>query len=125
MTTTENLRDYLDAHGSGGPPTEPGWHVVECEDRDVVFVLVERAPHGMAIRMGGEGGAGMFRTDCARHAPLILALPTGRDLDAETVAGVQAAREVVVRVVPGPQFDDMVRKMAGDDLRGLAGKGAT
>jgi len=101
MTTTESLREHLDAHGIDGAPTVPGWYVVECEDRDVVVVLVERVPHGMAIRMGGEGGAGMFRTDCARHAPLILEPLAGRDLDAETVAGVQAAR---------------------DDLRGLAGK---
>ena len=40
-------------------------------------------------------------SDITRHAPLVLAPPAGRDLDAEVVAGVQAGR---------------------DDLRGLAGK---
>lgn len=92
MTTTQALREHLDAHGIDGAPTEPGWYVVECEDRDVVIVLVERVPHGMAIRMGGEGGAGLFRSQCERHAPLTLAPPAGRDLDAEVIDGVRAER---------------------------------
>ena len=92
MTTTHALREYLDAHGIDGAPAEAGWYVVECDDRDVVVVLVERVPHGLAIRCGGEGGSGLFRSQCERHAPFILAPPAGQDLDAEVIASVAAGR---------------------------------
>lgn len=101
MTTTENLREYMDAHGIDGPPTEPGWYVARTVATCVV-VATERASWGMLYAIGCEhSGRYLFASDIVRHAPLTLAPPVGRDLDAETVAGVQAAR---------------------DDLRGLAGK---
>ncbi len=101
MTTTENLREYLDAHGIDGPPTEPGWYVVRAGT--ACFVVVAGcSPWGLFYAIGCErSGRYLFGSDIVRHAPLTLAPPAGRDLDAETVAGVQAAR---------------------DDLRGLAGK---
>ena len=101
MTTTEQLREYLDAHGIDGEPAEPGWYVAHFSRRPVV-VCVHREPWGLSFRTGSEHvGSFIFPSDITRHAPLVLAPPAGSDLDAEVVAGVQAGR---------------------DDLRGLAGK---
>ena len=84
MTATEDLRDHLDAHGVGGPPTGPGWYLVEFSDRPTV-VCVRREPYGLSIRTGGEHvGSFIFPSSIARHAPLILAPTDGRDIDAET-----------------------------------------
>ena len=196
MTTTEDLRKFLDAHGVDGAPTEPGWYY--CDRGYHPSTFIEVRANGVII--AGTGRV-IRPSSVTRHVPLNLAPPAsfvqedccddpppteeeraeyaawfagifgeslagdvvvepqdggtlylvrtpsgdvarellgevlasacvvtpdgrriplaaGRDLDAE----VQAAREVAVRVVPGPQFDDMVRKMASDDLRGLAGK---
>lgn len=100
MTTTADLRAYIDAHGVDGAPTEPGWYVVRAVT--TVIIVAARASWGMVYAAGGEhSGRYFFASDITRHAPLTLAPPAGRDLDAETVAGVQAAR---------------------DDLSGLAGK---
>lgn len=104
MTTTEQLREYLDAHGVDGPPTEPGWYVVSTRAAVMVVVLRE-ADDRLVYAVGSEhSGRYLWQSDAVRHVPLTLAPPAGRDLDAETVAGVQAAR---------------------DDLRGLAGKVGT
>lgn len=90
--TTEDLRTYLDAHGTDGAPTEPGWYVVTAVTTAVVYV--SRAPYGLVFSLGYEhSGRYLFASDITRHAPLILAAPPGRDLDAETVAGVQACRQ--------------------------------
>ena len=90
MTTTE-LSAYLDAHGVPGAPTEPGWYVVTATVTSVVYV--SRAPYGLVFSLGYEHcGRYLFASDITRHAPLILAAPPGRDLDAEVVAGVQAQR---------------------------------
>lgn len=104
MTTTADLRAYLDAHGIDGAPVEPGWYVADFSDRPVV-VCVCREPWGLSFRTGSEHvGSFLFSSSIVRHAPFTIAPPTGRDLDAEVVAGVQAGR---------------------DDLRGLAGKAST
>lgn len=111
MTTTEQLREYLDAHGIDGAPTEPGWYVVRTVA--TVVVVVTAAAAGRLVYAAGRlvyaighehSGRFLFSSDIVRHAPLTLAPHTGRDLDAEAVAGVQAGR---------------------DDLRGLAGKVST
>lgn len=94
MTTTEDLRRYLDAHGVDGPPTEQGWFVADFSNRPVV-VFVRREPWGLSFRTGSEHvGSFIFASDITRHAPLTLAPPAGRDLDADVVAGVQAGRDV-------------------------------
>lgn len=96
MITTEDLRAYLDAHGVAEAPTEPGWYVVEFAGRPVV-VRVRREPYGLSFRTGAEHvGNFIFPSSIARHAPLALAPPAGRDIDSEVVAGVRAERE------PGP-----------------------
>lgn len=91
MTTTQTLREYLDAHGIDGAPTEPGWYVVRATSP--VVIVAERASWGMIYAVGcGHSGRYLFASDITRHAPLTLATPAGRDIDAEVVAGVQAER---------------------------------
>ena len=98
MTTTEQLREYLDAHGVDGAPTELGWYVVECDDLDLVIVLVERVLYGLAIRCGGEGGAGLFRSQCERHAPLAIAPTADRGIAAE-VARLQSEVDALRAII--------------------------
>lgn len=75
MTTTDQLREYLDAHGIDGAPTELGWHVAHFSRRPVV-VCVCREPWGLSFRTGSEHvGSFIFPGDITRHAPLTLALP--------------------------------------------------
>lgn len=91
MTTTADLRAYLDAHGVDGAPTEPGWYVVTTVV--TVIIVATMAPHGMVYAVGCEhSGRYLFAPDITRHAPLLLAPPAGRDLDAEVVAGLRAGR---------------------------------
>ena len=98
MTTTEQLREYLDAHGVDGAPTELGWFVVECFSADeprLPIVVVHCVPGDFRLTMcvGGLESMVLLRSDCTRHAPITLALPAGRDLDAEAIAGVHAASD--------------------------------
>ncbi len=83
--TTDQLRALL-PDVPNGAPTDPGWYIVECDDRDLVVVLVEKVAHGTAIRMGGEGGAGLFKSQCERHAPLHVD-PTAEATQALALAG--------------------------------------
>lgn len=101
MTTTKDLRKYLDAHGIDGPPTEPGWYVVSSVHG--FESIAEIDSRGRLLVTGLEMDLN-DPADITCHAPLVLALPAGRDLDAEVVAAVQASC---------------------DDLRGLAGKAST
>ena len=87
MTTTE-LSAYLDAHGVPGAPTEPGHYIVAFHARAVRVVEVET--HGGRVWWGTNPSDAI---SVIRHAPLILAAPPGRDLDAEVVAGVRAQRK--------------------------------
>ena len=68
MTTTQNLREYLDAHGVDGAPTEPGLYVVEAGSLPARIVEVE-------VTGGGVwwGRADMRNAGIVRHAPLALA----------------------------------------------------
>lgn len=94
MTTTADLRAYLDARGVDGAPTEPGWYLVKTPS-ECAIVLAHQLPTRLAYAIGGEGsGRYCLWFDIVRHAPLTLAQPAGRDLDAEVVAGVQATREM-------------------------------
>ena len=72
MTTTEQLREYLDAHGIDGAPTEPGWYVVELHatpgHRGLVSVAYRTKYQTLSITTGS-----VRATECARHAPLTLA----------------------------------------------------
>lgn len=123
MTTTEDIRKYLDEHGIDGAPAAPGWYAVEfrdgeagvvfcdghgnwsgagtaaCTEVDVVDGAMAQVTRERARRCGS-----FFRDSFVRHTPLTLAPPAGRDIDAEVVAGVQAGR---------------------DDMRGPAGKAST
>lgn len=137
MTTTEQLREYLDAHGIDGAPTEPGWYVVRTVATVVVVVAAVSA--GRLVYAAGRlvyaigcehSGRYLFSADIVRHAPFTIAPPAGRDLDAEVVAGVVQSRDGALRMKPG---DDsvpvlvrngvyMLAHEAPDDLRGLAGK---
>lgn len=105
MTTTEQLREYLDAHGIDGPPTEPGWYVARTVA--TVVVVVTAAATGRLVYAAGRlvyaigcehSGRYLFSSDIVRHAPLTLASPAGRDLDAEVVAGVKAFRQDFGRI---------------------------
>ena len=98
MTTTEQLREYLDAHGIDGPPTEPGWYVARTV-ATVVVVVTAAATGRLVYAIGCEhSGRYLFSSDIVRHAPLTLASPAGRDLDAEVVAGVKAFRQDFGRI---------------------------
>ena len=120
MTTTTQLREYLESHGIDGAPIEPGWHAARFLGGEVGIVFSDGrgeiagagaaatswlvvAGREMTIAAGERAARGGFfhASVIASHAPLTLAPPAGRDLDAEVVAGVQAGR---------------------DGLRGLAGK---
>lgn len=86
MTTTKDLRKYLDAHGIDGAPAETGWYVAHFSRRPVV-VCVCREPWGLSFRTGSEHvGSFIFPSDITRHAPLVLAPPAGRD-DLRGLAG--------------------------------------
>ena len=88
VTTTEQLREYLDKHGVDGAPAEPGWYVAEFANRPVV-VCVHREPWGMSFRTGAEHvGSFIFSSSISRHAPLIISQPSGRDPDAESTPRV-------------------------------------
>lgn len=100
MTTTEDIRRYLDAHGIDGAQAEPGWCAVEFRGGEVGIVHFDGR--------GNWGGAGaapcvevgfingemtavtrdrlrrcgeFYSSDITRHVPLTLAPPAGRDLD--------------------------------------------
>ena len=75
MTTTEQLREYLDAHGIDGPPTEPGWYVVRTVG--TVMVVVAREHDGrLFCAIGTEhSGRYLWQSEVTRHAPLTLAPP--------------------------------------------------
>ena len=112
MTTTEDIRKYLDEHGIDGAPAEMGWCAVEfrdgeagvvfcdghgnwsgagtaaCIEIDVVDGAMAQVTRERARRCGS-----FFRDSFVRHAPLTLAPPADRNLDAEVVAGVQAGRD--------------------------------
>ena len=80
MTTTQNLREYLDAHGVDGAPTEPGWFMVCWTDPAGVehISVVELAEYcdRLCAWSGGRFEECMKYTDCiVRHAPLNLAPP--------------------------------------------------
>ena len=117
MTTTEDIRKYLDEHGIDGAPAEMGWCAVEflsgeagvvfcdghgnwsgagtaaCIEIDVVDGAMAQVTRERARRCGS-----FFRDSFVRHAPLTLASPAGRDLDAEVVAGVKAFRQDFGRI---------------------------
>lgn len=80
MTTTEQLREYLDAHGIDGPPTELGWFVVEyfsVHEPRLPIVVVHCVPGDFRLTMcvGGLDSKVLLRSDCIRHTPLTLAPP--------------------------------------------------
>lgn len=117
MTTTEDIRKYLDEHGVDGAPAAPGWYAVEfisgeagvvfcdghgnwsgagtaaCIEVDVVDGAMAQVTRERARRCGS-----FFHNRFVRHAPLTLAPPAGRDLDAEVVAGVKAFRQDFGRI---------------------------
>lgn len=97
MTTTQALREYLDAHGIDGPPACEGWFVVELHQGTdgvlpVLMVLAVAGPSRLTLYVGGTEHSVLLRTDIVRHAPLNLAPLAGRDLDAEVIDGVRAER---------------------------------
>ena len=94
MTTTQNLREYLDAHCVDGAPTEPGWHGVEFRDGEIGIVFCDgrgnwsgagAAPSVEVDFVNGKMAAvtqdrarrcgSFYISDFARHAPLNLAPP--------------------------------------------------
>jgi hypothetical protein len=92
VTTTQALREYLDAHGIDGAPTEPGWYVVRTF-ATVIVVATSDATGRLVYAVGCEHyGRYLWQSDIVRHAPLTLAPPAGRDLDAEVIDGVRAER---------------------------------
>lgn len=95
MTTTEDIRRYLDAHGIDGAQAEPGWCAVEFRGGEVGIVHCDGR--------GNWGGAGaapcvevgfingettavtrdrlrrcgeFYSSDIIRHVPLTLAPPS-------------------------------------------------
>ncbi len=121
--TTDQLREYLDAHGVDGAPTELGWFAVRfmhgeagivfCDGRGFCYGTGARAVSraefvdGKIAEVLGEraGRCGsFFASDLVCHATLIIAPPAHSDLGAKIASGVRPAR---------------------DDLRGIAGKAST
>ena len=83
MTTTRDLREYLDARGVDGVPTEPGWYVIfwdsPTDDEHVSVVEVAEYCGRLTVWVGGSDDQCMKYADCiTRHAPLTLAPPAGR-----------------------------------------------
>lgn len=140
MTTTEDIRKYLDEHGIDGAPAEMGWCAVEFRDGEagVVFcdghgnwsgagtaacIEVDVVDGAMAqvTRERARRCGSFFRDSFVRHAPLTLAPPACRS--AWNTARAKAdpwsyGRDLDAEVVAGVQ--------AGrDGLRGLAGKAST
>lgn len=109
MTTTADLREYLDAHGVDGAPTEPGWYVIEADEAfglahvarnptgGIRYAFATSRPAEMLVGRSvvayeqATGGTALQR--CTRHALFAICPLAGRDLDAEVVAGVQAGRD--------------------------------
>lgn len=77
MTTTEQLREYLDAHGTDGPPTEPGWYVASLVSHaTTAFVLARGGRDRLMFILGVEHGRHfLFPAEIRKHAPLTLAPP--------------------------------------------------
>ena len=98
MTTTWQLREYLDAHGVDGEPTEPGWYVAEFANRPVV-VCVHRESWGMSFRTGAQHvGSFIDSSSMSRHAPLAIAPTADRGIVAE-VARLQSEVDALRAII--------------------------
>ena len=107
MTTTADLRAYLDSHGIDGAPTEPGWYIIEADEAfglahvarnptgGIRYAFATSRPAEMLVGRSvvayeqATGGTALQR--CTRYTPFAICLPAGRDLDAEVVAGIARA----------------------------------
>lgn len=75
--TSDQLREWLDAHGVNGAPTVPGWYVVQCRAGRVGVGVNTNGRYTWSTmdRHAGEDFPtfeALASSDCTRHAPLRL-----------------------------------------------------